>query len=234
MKKIISVVTAIFVLSVLLCPMMAFAAQEPTFEVASVSAAPDMGAEVTIEIKNNPGIASAKLKVEFDSALELKEIRYGEDLGGITQAPQSLESPVTLNWFDGEKNLTEDVIYATLDFAVKSDAQPGDYNVTVTYDQEDVYKLTAAGANSTEENVKFNVVNGVVTVTDGTDPALTGDVTTIGSLDENGDYTGGEEDPFAEDEDIAANPSGGVDPVVIVILALVIVAIIGGVVIALI
>lgn len=160
-----------------------FAAGTPTFVVSSATAEPNDTVNVTINIKNNPGIASAKLVVTYDSALTLESVTYGKNLGGMTQQPYKLTSPVILNWISAFTNLTTDEIYATLVFRVSSSATAGKHTVSVTYDEDDVYNLN-------ENNVYFAVENGCVTVihaneptTEQTTAATTGATTVISTTE---------------------------------------------------
>ena len=111
---------------------------------------------VNISIKNNPGIASLKMKVAFGADLTLTEVVYNNDMGGNSQLPQKLTTPVTLNWYNGAANTNGDIIYATLFFAVSENAESGtDAAITVTYNPEDVYNID-------EEDICFAVQNGNV------------------------------------------------------------------------
>ena len=191
MKKIISVLMAIAVLVLFVLPCFVSAAEEPTFEVSSVSVNAGEDVDVKIDIKNNPGITSAKLKVAFDDALTLKSVTYGK-LEGLTQQPQELKSPVVLNWINGKDDLKGDMEYAVLTFTADK-AASGKYDVSLYYDEEDVYNLK-------EENIKFNTVAGTVTVTGGDSAS---DVLTIGAEehdDGDGNYIGEEEILEFEDE----------------------------------
>ncbi|MBR4761583.1 MAG: hypothetical protein IK086_03005, partial [Clostridia bacterium] len=86
MKKFISVFTAILVMALFVCPLCVSAAGNPEFAVDAVTVNAGEEAKVEIAINNNPGIISAKLKVEFDSALTLKSVKFGDGLGGSTQS----------------------------------------------------------------------------------------------------------------------------------------------------
>jgi len=113
---------------------------------------------VNIALKNNPGIASMKLKVTYGADLLLKEIVYNDALGGMSQQPQKMDSPVVLNWFNGIANTEGDLVYATLKFQISEDAEAGSSTkISVTYDPEDVYNLA-------ETNVAFGIVEGTVEV----------------------------------------------------------------------
>lgn len=171
MKKIICILTAILLSALLVCPACVSAAGNPTFEVSSVSAARNEGAEVTISVKNNPGITSAKLIVNFDPDLTLKKVEYGKDFASNAMQPQKdkmSESPVTLNWVLGLSDFGGDGVFATLTFAADGKAKAGDHKISVTYNENDVFNLK-------EENVKFSTVDGVFTVTGDQAKVETGD-----------------------------------------------------------
>lgn len=117
-------------------------------------------AVVTIAIKNNPGISSLILKVEYDdSLLTLTNVQYNNAMGGQTLAPADLKNP-TLYWIDAFNNMNEDVVFATLTFNVEENIPVGtSTEVVVSYDANDIY-------NFDEENVEFSVQNGNVTLFD--------------------------------------------------------------------
>ncbi len=159
MKKIISSLLAILLLLSISygTPVTAAEANAPTFTVSSEQAKPGETVSVTIRIDNNPGIASAKFKVQFDSALTLSGVTYNPALGGMSMQPQTLQSPVTLNWFNGAQNTTGDMVYATLDFTVAQNAPSGFHAISVTYNPDDVYNIA-------ERNIAFQIENGGVLV----------------------------------------------------------------------
>ena len=129
----------------------------PTFSVSSEKADRGENVSVTISIVNNPGVASVKLKAQFDSELTLNSITYNTELGGKSQQPEKFTSPVTLNWFNGAADTTGDMTYAVLNFTVAENAALGEHPITITYDENDVYNIA-------ENNIDFAVVNGCVDV----------------------------------------------------------------------
>ena len=132
--------------------------QSPTIEVESKKARPGSTVDVDIAIKNNPGIASLKTKVSFDTGLTLTAVTYNNEIGGMSLNPQRKTSPVTLNWYNGAENSEGDWIFATLTFTVDETANAGtEYNIIPTYNADDVYNID-------EENINFNVVNGKITI----------------------------------------------------------------------
>lgn len=144
----------------LLMAMPVWAVEEPAFAVDTVTAQPGETVDVTIRLENNPGLASAKLMVSFDEYLTLTEVVYGQDLGGMTMAPPVLTSPVTLNWISAFEELGENGVYATLTFTLAENAPAGVHEITLTYDENDVYNIL-------EENVAFAVINGGIKVEGG-------------------------------------------------------------------
>ena len=131
---------------------------EPQFVVSSKDAKRGDTIEVTVALKNNPGIASIILSVAFDSdALTLTEVVYNTAIGGQTVQPQNMNSPVKLYWINGFSDAEGDFVLATLNFTVKSDAAVGDHNITLSYNADDVYDIS-------ETNLPFEIVNGKITV----------------------------------------------------------------------
>ena len=214
MKKIITVFLAMVLAAVMgICP--AFAASAPEMAIASPAVKGGEDFDVTISLKNNPGIISAKLIVKFDGDLALKKVSYGKNLGGTSQQPQSLNSPVTLNWVSPTKELKSDEVFATLSFTASNKAANGEHKIEVSYNPDDVFDMS-------EKNVDFKVTGGVVTVSGGSSKAVssaaadtkktdtsseeatekksTGDDTTA-YYDGDGNYTGGEEVLEFEDKD---------------------------------
>ena len=114
--------------------------------------------EITIALENNPGLASMKLKVAFDdTALTLNSVIYNDAMGGMSQQPQTMQNPTTLNWFNGAANSNGDFVYATLIFTVNETAVAGTYEIMVTYDADDIYNIDY-------DNIDFGVINGKITV----------------------------------------------------------------------
>ena len=165
MKKFISCLLAVLLLASISLPSSVVFADDdtasssaPTFTVSTERADPGQNVSVTISIDNNPGVASVKLKVQFDSELTLNSITYNTELGGRSQQPETFTSPVTLNWFNGDGNTVGDMAYAVLDFTVAEGAEVRMHPVTVTYDEDDVYDYS-------ENNIAFDVADGGVNVT---------------------------------------------------------------------
>ena len=154
MKKIVSFLL-VMAITLLIIPVNAEA--EPAFVVEQVTAAPGETVDVTISVKNNPGIASIKLAVTFDDALTLNSVTYNNAIGGMFMQPQQMTSPATLNWFNGTANTNGDWVFATLSFTVSADAQEGECPIEITYQPNNIYNIA-------EENLAFGIENGAVKV----------------------------------------------------------------------
>ena len=161
MRKVLSfLMVLLMVISII--PMQILAADAPAFVVDKITecAAGDT-VDVNISVKNNPGIASIKLAVSYDeTAMKLTNIAYNSAIGGMAQQPQTKDSPVTLNWFNGSADTTGDWVFATLTFEIAEDAAAAadtSYAIEVTYEANNVYNIA-------EENVAFDIENGSITV----------------------------------------------------------------------
>lgn len=118
--------------------------------------------DVNISLKNNPGIASMRLSLTYDtSVMSLTSVK---DLGLIGESIHSTDyntDNYTLYWDNGTatSNFTADGAIVTLTFTIKSDAKSGDYPIIVDYDfnNDDI-------VNCELIPVKFEIVNGFVTV----------------------------------------------------------------------
>lgn len=131
---------------------------KPQIIVGSKKASAGNTVDVTIAIKNNPGIASMKLKVAYGKDLTLTQVTYNDAIGGSSQQPQTMSSPVTLNWYNGAANSTGDWIFATLTFKVSENATSGNVNdIIVTYEDDDIYDIS-------EKNIEFAIQNGSVDI----------------------------------------------------------------------
>ena len=133
---------------------------EPKIIVNGVEAAPGDTVSVGIEIANNPGIISMTLDVAFDPALTLLRV---EDTGLLpgTVPCTVMQNPFTLVWTNdsASENFCVNGTLTYFVFKVADNAEPGAYNITVTYnlDEYDIYDCNA-------EPVEFAVQNGAVTV----------------------------------------------------------------------
>ena len=132
---------------------------EPTIVVSSAEAsAGATNVEITVSLKNNPGVTSMLLQIAFDDdVLDLASMTYNTEIGGTGIPLQSTASPVKVYWAEGFTNVTGDWVLVTLNFNISNSATAGDYGITVTYNADDVF-------NADEVNVDFDIINGKITV----------------------------------------------------------------------
>lgn len=169
-KKIVSCLLAMILLLTTSSVTTIFAIGEETttFTLSSETAYSGDTIDITIRMENNPGIASIKLKVNFDEDLTLNSVTYNPELGGTSQPPQKFTSPITLNWYNGAENTNGDMTFATLNFTVSENASAGTHaiaidcskyeeNIDGTYNSDDIYNID-------EDNIDFKIVNGGIVV----------------------------------------------------------------------
>ena len=114
---------------------------------------------VTVELKNNPGLAGAVLNLSYDTAI--LELTKAED-GGLLKDPvfgsDIDQIPYQLTWMDATGgDVTEDGLLAILTFRIKSTASNGaKAKVEVTYKPANL-------VNADLETVPFAIDNGIVT-----------------------------------------------------------------------
>ena len=157
MKRILALGLALLlVLGVL--PVVSLAqSQSPAFVLTGAKGQQGGTVQVTLSTQNNPGIVSLKVKVAYDSSVLLLTAVDGKDFADVTFGPLT-KNPVTVNWLNSiEPNNTTNGVIAVLTFTVLETAPNRDTAVTATYNPNDVF-------DANENNVAFDVVNGVVTV----------------------------------------------------------------------
>ena len=166
------------VVAILLCMVMmlvgtpvALAADDAVIKVSDVKVNPGDTVSVTISLENNPGITGARIFVDYNSdVLTLKNVENGNVFAGTAPvlSPSFDVVPYQLQWSIGVKDMTDDGVLATMIFDVNENAEDGKYDISLTYDQEDIF-------NTKFENVHFDVSNGTVEISSG--PATIDDFT---------------------------------------------------------
>lgn len=162
MKRLISLLlVAVLLLSCLPVTGLAAAETDAAVMVESTNAAAGATVQVNLLLKNNPGIAGARVTVSYDDRLELIEAASGEALSALEYTnPGVFVSPCNFNWDSENKEASDDGVMLTLTFRVAEDAQPNSLlNVDVSYRYGDIY-------NSDLDSIAFNMVGGFVTVLD--------------------------------------------------------------------
>ena len=135
---------------------------EPTIVVSSVVADAGSEVEVTIGLKNNPGIVGMSLTVEFPSELTLIEVKDAGLLGANLHNP-SKTNPYYLVWANdtARENFTANGTVVTLKFKINDTAEESsEFPVTVSYDPTN-FEIFDKDANE----IYFAIENGKVTVT---------------------------------------------------------------------
>jgi len=130
---------------------------------------------VTVAVKNNPGIASATLRLNYDSSVfTLTSVTDGGILGTAVHKPE-LSSPYTLAWANdtATTDFTQNGTLATLTFTVDENAAEGTYPISISYsyDDYDIYNVNV-------EPINIALVNGSIDVVD----VIIGDVNGDGKV----------------------------------------------------
>ena len=131
---------------------------EPTLIVDSVKAT-DKDVVVKVSAVNNPGLLALVLKITYDEdVMSLKNVESGVSMNDYTfTAPKNKKSGCNAAWniIDVPENAADGEI-AVLHFEIAEDANPGDYDVSVScYD---------GAFDSNYEPVKFSIINGSVNI----------------------------------------------------------------------
>ena len=152
MKRTVTLLLVV-VMCISLLGSVGMAEAKPVFSVECGDAklAPGESFEVTVGMKNSPGITSAKLEVLFDdSILVLDSAKMNAELGGIVSQSESKLSGFTLNWVNAIENVSGDCAIATLGFTVKAGVTDVEgKTISLSYDADDVF-------NTAYQNVEFD------------------------------------------------------------------------------
>ena len=127
----------------------------PTFEVSSDYALQGEMVEVHVSLKNNPGIAAAKITPVYDkTALELVSVLYNSyGYKGIFLKYNNTNS---LKWIsEGNEDNFENKRFVTYVFKVIDTLWAESTDVAITYDEGSI-------VNSKNENIEFEVESGAV------------------------------------------------------------------------
>ncbi|MBQ8174886.1 MAG: leucine-rich repeat protein, partial [Clostridia bacterium] len=132
---------------------------EPTVIVSSATASVGESVTVVVQILNNPGVAGAKFKLQYNDELTLTAAAAGKAFSDLDYtAPAALVNGCPFNWdsLDAESNV--DGTFLTLTFTVGDGASVGDVlAVSASYVEGDVYNVEL-------ESVSLDIVNGSITV----------------------------------------------------------------------
>jgi len=164
MKKIISVCVSILIL-ILSCFLVVIIyandnveSDYPTIFVENMDAAPGEQVKVNVNVQNNPGIAGAILRVNYDSKLILTGAENGEKFQDLNfTEPGSLSNPSIFLWDSESGQINDDGTLLTLTFKVSEKADLNEnLNIDVSYFTGEIY-------NEKLEDLDFYVINGCIT-----------------------------------------------------------------------
>ena len=132
---------------------------EPTIVVSSANAqAGDTGVEITIALKNNPGISSMKLLINYGEGLNLNAVSFNSAFGAYVTAPEPFDNPQSITFISPLIEVDVSGTFATLTFTVSDTAtEATEIDVSVIVDQENTY----------DENfvdVEFATANGKIII----------------------------------------------------------------------
>ena len=132
---------------------------KPMFFVTSGKVVKGKTFTVDVVIKNNPGIVSTKLNIGYDEDL-IELLSYENVLFDTTAYGPVDSEPFVVNWIDTvHPNNTQDGTIVRLTFQTKEDIDVDMIEITVSYDQEDVF-------DSEFDSVVFETNSGFITVID--------------------------------------------------------------------
>lgn len=131
----------------------------PTIIVDSKNSAPGSQVKVNVNVKNNPGIAGAILRVTYDSKLTLLGAENGEKFTSLNfTKPGKYGNPSTFLWDSESGQINDDGTILTLTFKVADDTNLNEkLNIGISYLQGDIY-------NENLENLNFCMIDGGITV----------------------------------------------------------------------
>lgn len=153
----------------------------PTFEVSSLSAHAGDEVTVKIETKNNPGIVSLRLMVNYDKNNMTLTNAVEKDFSGVNFGDIS-KFPFRFLWLDvSNGNVTTNGTVAELTFKISNSAADGVYPIEISYDPSDIN-------NYDEQSIAFDIVNGEITVGEGGATVSLPDVTTSSQSGGNTSY----------------------------------------------
>ena len=155
-NKIISIVLILALLMSITCISAVSAADMTTIDFGQVDATPGSQVEVSVNIRQNPGIATFRFWIAYDmQALTLVSVNKGAALNKGTLKYSVDETDAAVTWFN-VSNITGDGELLKLVFDVSADAA-GDYPLTVSYRAEDI-------ANAALQLVECTVQDGLIRV----------------------------------------------------------------------
>lgn len=115
---------------------------ETVFTVNTVTTSPGIAnAEVSISVKNNPGILGMLLSVSYDeTVMKLVDSKNGVALSTLAfQKPSNYTSGCNFAWYGSETGEVMDGEIMTLLFEISECAEKGEYPITISWNDRDIY-----------------------------------------------------------------------------------------------
>ncbi len=127
------------------------------FSVSSVKGAPGNVVLVDVSIDSNPGITGASLWLDYNSdVLQIDEF-FTESLGGrVVETSPDDKDPAIIRWIGYEDSYATGTL-VTIAFKIKDDAIDGDYALTLSTNQDEVF-------DQDYDDVAYNLTNGIFKV----------------------------------------------------------------------
>lgn len=127
-------------------------AEDPSYagtaviEVGSLTAYPGDTIEIPVSLRNNPGVTSFKLTVHYDDTLlSYQSLAFDEALtaieGSKTLVNAEQRGQVTLTWVATGSNYSGSGNVAVLTFKVNAAQENTNTQLSVTYDEDDVFNI---------------------------------------------------------------------------------------------
>lgn len=142
---------------------------DPSITVGTGSSCPGETIDIPVSIANNSGIVSLNVSISYDSSkLKLTGVTNGTVLsdpahsGSLSTNPYKLCYAMDLS----PTNITNNGVIATLTFEILPTASPGDTDITVDYNPNEIYDIDY-------NNIFFEKVNGKITVVETETPSIT-------------------------------------------------------------
>ena len=136
-------------------------AETAVISVESKNAAADSEVRIVVNIKNNPGIASAKFTISFDSMLTLIDAENGGAFDALNfSGPRNYTSPCSFSWNSESVETAENGTVLTLSFKVSADAEPDSIlPVEISYHRDDIYNYDLESVAVAFESGSISVVD---------------------------------------------------------------------------
>ena len=162
MKKVISLILSVLLVISCTCSITLFANadESASFSIGNIESRAGSTVEIPIEINNNPGITSFRIVVEYDSViLKLTNISFKDASQGFnTGTSQIYDSPYSISGYNSGIDINNNGQLAVLTFEINQYAEEGRYDITLSYDEDDVFNMAG-------DNVIFALNDGFVEVT---------------------------------------------------------------------